>query len=119
MSDGTPKPATWPMWRGPLAYGHATATRIRRLCAPDSMVADDTAERFRDRPAKQCEERREHEEERGYDRNAWRLPLLGRERGTGSPRCGSVDDSHRYERLHRAADDGHAPRRGQRGCRCA
>src|SRR5689334_17858734 len=28
MSDGTPNPATWPMWRGPLAYGHATATRI-------------------------------------------------------------------------------------------
>src|SRR3954452_2308732 len=24
-SDGTPKPATWPMWRGPLAYGQATA----------------------------------------------------------------------------------------------
>jgi hypothetical protein len=28
MSDGTPNPATWPMWRGPAAYGHATATRI-------------------------------------------------------------------------------------------
>jgi hypothetical protein len=28
MSEGTPKPATWPMWRGPLAYGQATATRI-------------------------------------------------------------------------------------------
>src|SRR5690242_12477372 len=27
-SEGTPNPATWPMWRGPLAYGHATATRI-------------------------------------------------------------------------------------------
>ena len=24
-SEGTPKPATWPMWRGPLAYGQATA----------------------------------------------------------------------------------------------
>ena len=28
MSDGTPNPATWPMWRNPLAYGQATATRI-------------------------------------------------------------------------------------------
>ena len=26
-SEGTPKPATWPMWRGPLAYGQATADR--------------------------------------------------------------------------------------------
>ncbi|HYP45551.1 MAG TPA: methyltransferase domain-containing protein, partial [Propionibacteriaceae bacterium] len=26
-SEGTPKPDTWPMWRGPLAYGHATAVR--------------------------------------------------------------------------------------------
>ena len=29
MSDGTPKPATCPRCRGPLAYGHATATRMR------------------------------------------------------------------------------------------
>ncbi|GAA1709174.1 hypothetical protein GCM10009793_04040 [Brachybacterium phenoliresistens] len=26
-SEGTPNPATWPMWRGPLAYGQATADR--------------------------------------------------------------------------------------------
>ena len=26
-SEGTPKPATWPMWRGPLVYGQATADR--------------------------------------------------------------------------------------------
>src|SRR6266851_8436042 len=26
-SAGTANPATWPMWRGPLAYGHAGATR--------------------------------------------------------------------------------------------
>src|SRR5450756_585508 len=26
-SAGTAKPATWPIWRGPLAYGHAGATR--------------------------------------------------------------------------------------------
>src|ERR1700687_4727679 len=26
-SAGTAKPATWPMWRGPLAYGHGGATR--------------------------------------------------------------------------------------------
>jgi len=24
-SEGTPNPATWPRWRGPLAYGQATA----------------------------------------------------------------------------------------------
>src|SRR6476620_970184 len=30
-SDGTPKPATWPMWRGPLASGQATAVRTWRL----------------------------------------------------------------------------------------
>src|SRR5689334_9817029 len=28
MSPGTAKPATWPMCRGPLAYGHAGATKI-------------------------------------------------------------------------------------------
>src|SRR5699024_3048097 len=26
-SEGTPNPATWPRWRGPLAYGQATADR--------------------------------------------------------------------------------------------
>ena len=30
-SEGTPKPATWPMWRGPLAYGQATAERTRDM----------------------------------------------------------------------------------------
>src|SRR5699024_7600028 len=34
-SEGTPKPATWPMWRGPLAYGQATADRTV-LIAVDS-----------------------------------------------------------------------------------
>jgi hypothetical protein len=29
MSEGTPGPATWPRCRGPLAYGQATATRMR------------------------------------------------------------------------------------------
>src|SRR5436305_7348610 len=28
MSAGTANPATWPMWRGPLAYGHAGAMKI-------------------------------------------------------------------------------------------
>ena len=28
MSDGRPKPETWPMWRGPLAYGQAGAVRM-------------------------------------------------------------------------------------------
>jgi hypothetical protein len=32
-SDGTPKPETWPMWRGPLAYGHATAVKMRWVMA--------------------------------------------------------------------------------------
>src|SRR3954452_5474072 len=32
-SEGTPKPATWPMWRGPLAYGQATAERTLLLVA--------------------------------------------------------------------------------------
>src|SRR6516225_5556000 len=26
-SPGTAKPTTWPMWRGPFAYGHAGAMR--------------------------------------------------------------------------------------------
>ncbi len=30
-SEGTPKPETWPMWRGPLAYGHATAVSTLRV----------------------------------------------------------------------------------------
>src|SRR2546427_2666168 len=35
---GTAKPATWPMWRGPLAYGHAGATRtVRRLGSTDDQ----------------------------------------------------------------------------------
>src|SRR5919109_94450 len=29
MSDGPPNPATWPRCLGPLAYGQATAMRIR------------------------------------------------------------------------------------------
>src|ERR687895_243223 len=41
MSDGTPKPATWPMWRGPFAYGHATATRI--FCGVVDIGAHDTS----------------------------------------------------------------------------
>ena len=28
MSEGRPKPETWPMWRGPLAYGQAGAVRM-------------------------------------------------------------------------------------------
>src|SRR5919197_1707728 len=28
MSPGIANPTTWPRWRGPLAYGHAGATRI-------------------------------------------------------------------------------------------
>src|SRR5688572_8166145 len=33
-SEGTPKPDTWPMCRGPLAYGHATAVRMWRDMRP-------------------------------------------------------------------------------------
>src|SRR5215469_3150905 len=36
-SEGTPKPATWPMWRGPLAYGQATDIRMRSL----ALMRDD------------------------------------------------------------------------------
>src|SRR4051794_26805038 len=36
-SEGTPNPATWPMWRGPLAYGQATADRTL-LMSGDPMV---------------------------------------------------------------------------------
>src|SRR3954454_16063589 len=69
MSDGTPKPATWPMWRGPLAYGHATATRIRCFCAPDSMAADDTAERSDRSPAEEREQRCECDQDRCEERD--------------------------------------------------
>src|SRR6187399_2193749 len=31
MSAGMPKPDTWPMCRGPLAYGQATAVRMWRV----------------------------------------------------------------------------------------
>src|SRR6188508_2365476 len=43
-SEGTPNPATWPRWRGPLAYGQATAERTfmgpdpRRRRQPDFPV---------------------------------------------------------------------------------
>src|SRR5712691_8830863 len=33
-SAGTAKPATWPMWRGPFAYGHAGATSTVRESLP-------------------------------------------------------------------------------------
>ena len=38
-SDGTPKPATWPMCRGPLAYGQATA--VRTWVMRSSLVSGD------------------------------------------------------------------------------
>src|SRR5260370_19467885 len=40
-SAGTAKPATWPMWRGPLAYGHAGATRTVRRSVFVSGTGDD------------------------------------------------------------------------------
>src|SRR5215216_899306 len=40
MSDGTPNPATWPMCRGPEAYGQATATRI--FCGRVDIGVHDT-----------------------------------------------------------------------------
>src|SRR5438477_12298439 len=67
MSDGTPGPATWPRCRGPLAYGHATATRI--FCDCDRVrsfgrlrgVRDHT-NRFRHRRADKCEQEDERPE---------------------------------------------------------
>ena len=41
MSDGTPKPATWPICRGPFAYGQATATRIFLDFVASLTVAND------------------------------------------------------------------------------
>src|SRR5690349_12542991 len=45
MSQGRAKPDTCPMWRGPLAYGHAGAARIGRLVAdmPPSLGEDQQA----------------------------------------------------------------------------
>src|SRR5690606_24205559 len=45
-SDGTPKPATWPMWRGPLAYGHATAERMWVMVPDPSRPARPPAGRL-------------------------------------------------------------------------
>src|SRR5215469_12777004 len=38
MSQGRPKPDTWPMCRGPFAYGHAGALRMWRLVMGSSLV---------------------------------------------------------------------------------
>src|SRR5437764_12721890 len=46
MSAGTANPTTWPRCRGPLAYGHAGATRIFRepeVRAGWDMRTDDTS----------------------------------------------------------------------------
>src|SRR5690606_24901161 len=50
-SDGTPKPATWPMWRGPLAYGHATAERMWVMVPDPSRPARPPAGASRARSA--------------------------------------------------------------------
>src|SRR6478736_63114 len=45
-SEGTPKPATWPMWRGPLVYGQAVRAsvngpaRLRRGVFATSVTPD-------------------------------------------------------------------------------
>src|SRR5688572_25709360 len=62
MSDGTPNPATWPMWRGPFAYGHATATRI--FCGTSDMDAHDTSG-LHPNPSSQWDAPRRADESRG------------------------------------------------------
>src|SRR5215469_699399 len=37
MSHGRPKPDTWPMWRGPFAYGQAAHARMWRLVITVSL----------------------------------------------------------------------------------
>src|SRR3954453_20361764 len=46
-SDGTPKPATWPMWRGPLAYGQAPAVRMWRGDETMAVILGRAADRPR------------------------------------------------------------------------
>src|SRR3954471_7400008 len=71
-SAGTAKPATWPMWRGPLAYGHAGATRIfcddsLRACflGDRGRATDDTSGRDANRGQATCDERGEREQQAG------------------------------------------------------
>src|SRR5207244_7071449 len=93
MSDGTPKPATWPMCRGPLAYGHATATRMR-LFGP-SMGPDDTAHPLRRPPSQERDEGEDTAQERGDERDVRQaVPprrLYGGHRA-GDPRAGDRRD---------------------------
>src|SRR5947207_12064050 len=81
MSDGTPGPATWPRWRGPLAYGQATATRI--FCGVGVSARSFTASRrVHDHTSAQeahCDcarQHEEHEERDEHDRDA-AVPLVG------------------------------------------
>src|SRR5581483_5215049 len=82
MSDGTPGPATWPRCRGPLAYGHATATRI--FCDCDRVRsfgrlggARDHTNRLRHGRADKCEQ--DDEEDERPERMP--VPRMDRRRG--------------------------------------
>ncbi len=49
-SEGTPKPATWPMWRGPLVYGQATADRTWLMRSNPRCVPEPAAHEIWRRP---------------------------------------------------------------------
>jgi hypothetical protein len=71
MSDGTPNPATWPMWRGPDAYGQATAARIFRGGIAEHHTSVLTAHHGGAQtatPGDRAQPSGAHEDERGRER---------------------------------------------------
>src|SRR5581483_11750680 len=92
MSDGTPNPAMCPMWRGPFAYGHATATRI--FCGFDTngcfleLGVDETRRAANGThtirlPRRGRGEQEQHVEQRRRERRApprWNAAVGGRSR---------------------------------------
>src|SRR5262245_19141758 len=69
MSAGTANPATWPMWRGALAYGHAGATRIFCGDGDADTGGHDTSRSERHRP-RGADEGCEEPPAREWDRRA-------------------------------------------------
>jgi hypothetical protein len=64
MSAGTANPATWPMWRGPLAYGQAGAMKIVFEGRDEDIALHHTSRFLGDSgvepgPPPPCEHRRE------------------------------------------------------------
>jgi hypothetical protein len=80
------------------------------------MAADDTAERFCDRPPKESEERREDDEHHRHERDPGRLALLVRERRRLGPRCWSPRRNDGDDALSGA---GCRSTRGRLRCGCA